>query len=55
MQAENSYAAVTGDFSDEELVVGGFDEPQPAISSETPASTAANDLVCMRRVVDGGR
>ena len=55
MQAENSYAAVIGDLSDEGLVVGGFDEPQPATRSEAPASAAANDLVCMGQVVAGGR
>jgi len=50
------YAAVIGDLSDEEVVVGGFDEPQPATSSEAPVSAAAaNDLVCMGRVVDRGR
>jgi hypothetical protein len=47
MQAENLYAAVIGDLSDAELVVGGFDEPQPATSSVAPASAAAIDLVCM--------
>ncbi len=48
MQAENLYAAVTGDLSDAELVVDGCDEPQPATSREAPASAPANDLVCMR-------
>ena len=50
MQAENLYAAVIGDLGDEELVVGGFDEPQPATISEAPASVAASDLVCMSKL-----
>jgi hypothetical protein len=55
MHAENLYAAVIGDFSDDELEVGGCDVPQPATSSEAPASAAANGLVCMGRVVEESR